>query len=139
MWPKPGLFQCVTNPGPQCRTDFHKLSLCAAVVSIGFTLCGVGQCSAPTTRSLASCTDVTDFGEQLSPWQGGCWLSACITSQQHASVSQARICSDNFMCCHTEIEAAHQTFHLTQSQYTDTGPASPSADPIAPGTWSSSF
>ena len=28
----------------------------------------------------------------------------CLTSQQQASVSQGRICSDNFTCCHTEIE-----------------------------------
>ena len=62
-------------------------------------------------------------------------LVACLTSQQHASVSQGRICTDNFTCCHTEIEAADQTFHLTQSQYTDTGPTSPSADPITPGAW----
>ena len=40
-----------------------------------------------------------------------------------------------FTCCHTEMEAADQTFHLTQSQYTDTGPTSPSADPITPGAW----
>ena len=59
----------------------------------------------------------------------------CLSSQQHASVSQGRICTDNFTCCHTEIEAADQTFHLTQSQYTDTGPTSPSADPITPGAW----
>ena len=57
----------------------------------------------------------------------------CLTSQQHASVSQGRICPDNFTCCHTEIEAADPTFHLTQSPYTDTGPTSPSADPITPG------
>ena len=57
----------------------------------------------------------------------------CLMSQQHASVSQGRICSDNFTCCHTEIEVANQTFHLTQSQYTDTGPTSPSTDPITPG------
>ena len=62
-----------------------------------------------------------------------CLLVGCITSQQHASVSQGRICSDNFTCCHTEIEVADQTFHLTQSQYTDTGPTSPSTDPITPG------
>ena len=55
-----------------------------------------------------------------------------LTSQQHASVSQGRICTDNFMCCHTETEVADQTFYLTQSQYTDTGPTSPSADPITP-------
>ena len=67
-----------------------------------------------------------------------CLLVGCLTSQQHASVSQGRICSDNFTCCHTEIEIADQTFHLTQSQYTDTGPTSPSADPITPGAWQGS-
>ena len=58
----------------------------------------------------------------------------CLTSQQHASVSQGRICSDNCTCCHTEIEVADPTFYLSQSKYTDTGPTSPSADPITPGT-----
>ena len=57
----------------------------------------------------------------------------CLTSQQHASVSQGRICSENFTCCHTEIEVADQTFYLTQSQYTDNEPTSPSAEPIMPG------
>ena len=38
----------------------------------------------------------------------------------------------------TEIEVADQTFHLTQSQYTDTGPTSPSTDPISPGVWQGS-
>ena len=54
----------------------------------------------------------------------------CLTSQQHAIVSQGRICSDYCTCCHTEIEAADQTFHLTQSQYADTGQGS---------HWSASF
>ena len=54
------------------------------------------------------------------------------------SVSQGRICSDNFTCCHTEIEVADPTFYLTQSQYTDTGPTSPSADPMSPGAWQGS-
>ena len=67
-----------------------------------------------------------------------CLLVGCLTSQQHASVSQGRICSDNFTCCHTEIEVAHQTFHLTQPQYSDTGPTSPSADPVTPGAWQGS-
>ena len=62
----------------------------------------------------------------------------CLTSQQHASVSQGRICADNFTCCHTEIEVADQTFYLTLSQYTDIGPTSPSADPITPCTWQGS-
>ena len=51
-----------------------------------------------------------------------CLLVACLTSQQHASVSQGRIYLDNCTCCHTEIQVADQTFYLTQSQYTDAGP-----------------
>ena len=34
--------------------------------------------------------------------------AGCLTSQQHASVSQGRICSDNCTCCHTETEVADQ-------------------------------
>ena len=67
------------------------------------------------------------------------FVGCCLTSQQHASVSQGRICSDKFTCCHTEIEAADQTFYLTQSQYTDTRPTNPSADPIMPGAWQGSY
>ena len=62
----------------------------------------------------------------------------CLTSQQQTSVSQGRVCSDNFTCCHTEIEVADQTFYLTQSQYTNTEPTSPSTDPITPGAWQGS-
>ena len=46
--------------------------------------------------------------------------------------------SDNFRCCHTEIEVADPTFHLIQSQYTDNGPTSPSTDLITPGAWQGS-
>ena len=42
------------------------------------------------------------------------------------------------MCCHTETEAANQTFYLTQSQYTDAGPTSSSTDPLTPGAWQGS-
>ena len=75
-----------------------------------------------------------------NPYRGMivCLLVGCLTSQQQASVSQGRICTDNFTCCHTEINVADQTFYLTQSQYTDTGPTSPSADPITPGAWQGS-
>ena len=62
----------------------------------------------------------------------------CLTSQQHASVSQGRICSDNCTCCHTGIEVAEQTFHLTKSKYIDTRPTSPSTEPITPFAWQGS-
>ena len=67
-----------------------------------------------------------------------CLLVGCLTSQQHASVSQGRICSDNFTCCHTEIEVADQIFYLTKSQYIDTRLTSPSTDPITQGVWQGS-
>ena len=88
-------------------------------------------------------TSQTVFPALSRCWTGAtvlfvCLFVGCLTSQQHASVSQGRICSHNFTCCHTEIEAADPTFHPTQSQYTDTGPTSPSADPITPGAWQGS-
>ena len=61
-----------------------------------------------------------------------------LTFQQHAVACQGRICSDKFTCCHTPIQVADQIFCLTQSQYTDTGPTSPRADPITPGAWQGS-
>ena len=67
-----------------------------------------------------------------------CCLVGCSASQKHASVSQRLICSDNCMCCHTEIEVADPTFYLTQSQYTDIRLINPSADPITPGAWQGS-
>ena len=69
---------------------------------------------------------------------GVCLFVGSLTSQQQASVFQGRICSDKFTYYHTEIEVADQTFYFTQSQYTDTGPTSPSADPITPSAWQGS-
>ena len=52
----------------------------------------------------------------------------CLTFRQHASVCYRRI-------CHTEIEVSDQKFYLTQSQYTDAEPTSPSFDSVKPGVW----
>ena len=78
------------------------------------------------------------MGETTTNQRFVCWLVGCLTSQQHAGVSQGRICTANFMCCHTEIEVADQTFSLTQSHYTDTGPTISRVDPIMPGAWQGS-
>ena len=61
------------------------------------------------------------------------FLVVCITYQQHASIYQGRVWSDSCSCCYTEITVVNPTCYLTQSQYTDTGLTSPSADPITPG------
>ena len=82
----------------------------------------------PATKTHPSCTIhkdgmwlpqwldwKTDTYAKSSPQNGGpqrcSWGTqknirlyvGCLTSQQHASVSQGRMCSDNFTCCHTEI------------------------------------
>ena len=85
----------------------------------------------------------TAFPARSLGWRGegrgvGLLFVGCLTSKQHASVTQGRICLDNCTCCHTEIEVADQTFHLTQSLCTNTWPTSPSADPKMPGAWQSS-
>ena len=109
------------------------------------------NCRLPGTGSgyLKLCWTVVHWvshlvsAKYLHQWQQGtrrlvCLLVGCLKSQQHASVSQGRICSDSCTCCHTEIEVADQSFYLTQSQYTDTGPTSPSDEPVTPDTWQSS-
>ena len=55
--------------------------------------------------------NLTQKGKQ---WLFVGWL---LNVQQHASGAQGRTCSEKCMCCHTETEAADQTFNLTQSQY----------------------
>ena len=61
-----------------------------------------------------------------------------LTSQQHASISQRQTCIDSCMCWRTETKVADQTFYLYESQYTDTWPTIPSADPVVPGAWQGS-
>ena len=107
-------------------------------------MCEGPEPGCPSCVNVQRTTDLCVFGElHLCLCIRG-WLVACLTSQQQASVSKGRICSDNFTRCHTEIEVTDQTFYLTQSQYTDTGPTSPSADPLSPGArqgshWSANF
>ena len=129
-----------------------------------WSYCGCGRQCQQRWQTKLFHAHQTDYSRSLPPalpWpcQWNCWqkrsvicintciasadvvcllLVGCLTSQQHASVSQGRICTDRFTCCHTEIEAADQTFYLTQSQYTDTGPTSPSAYPIMLGAWQGS-
>ena len=111
----------------------------------------------PATCKCISGTDTTKKQTQCGPgakghriyrkpqayyWLNSFWavllLVGCLTSQQHVSVSQGRICSDMFTYCHTEMEVADSTVHLTHSQDTDTRPTSPSTDPVTPGAWQGS-
>ena len=44
--------------------------------------------------------DDDDGNAALTTRRTVCLFVGCLTSQQQASVSQGRICSDNFTCCH---------------------------------------
>ena len=54
-------------------------------------------------------------------------LVSCLTSQQHAGVSQGQVCSDNFTCYHTEVKVAEQ-HQANQSEHS----------PLMPGAWQDS-
>ena len=102
----------------------------------GHTTCVPEWCKMPADCRLCVYSKSCKLGLLVQPSSLSFgWFVGCLTSQQHPSVSQGRICSDNCTCCHTEIEASDHT----QSQYTDTGPTSPSADPITSGAWQGSY
>ena len=65
-----------------------------------------------------------------------CWLLSAPETCWRIPVTDLL---ENCTCCHTRIEVADQTSYLTQSQYTDTAPTSPSTDPITSGTWQGSY
>ena len=66
-----------------------------------------------------------------------CWLVAYRPSNMPVYLRDGSA-QTILRAAHTEIEAADQTFHLTQSQYTDTGPTGPSTVPISPFPWQGS-
>ena len=73
-----------------------------------------------------------DSHQILSLWVSYLGIS-CLTSQQHASVTQEWIYSDRCTCGHTEMEVPDQARYLTQSQHADNGPTSLSPDPTRVG------
>ena len=79
-------------------------------------------------NQLNTCVEISSF----------MCLLVCFSVANMNSIPTGWINTGNCLCCHTEIEVADQTFYLTQSQYTDTGPTSPSIDPIMPGAWQGS-
>ena len=57
-----------------------------------------------------------------------CLLVGCLTP------SSLLVYLLSFTCCHNEIVVADHIFYLTLSQYTNTWPTSPIADPVS-GSW----
>ena len=114
-----------------------QLSICFVHSSLLYSTL-MRYCKQMMRRSVSKCSQEIKGNINKQQENDDCLFVGCLKSQQHASVSQGRIYSDNFTCCHTEIEVADQNFYLTQSQYIDTRPTSSSADPIMPGVWQGS-
>ena len=80
-----------------------------------------GMIPRAVTQIFTTARELEDKGWTVRKIERGGWeegvlvgsLLALVT-QQHASLSQGRFCSDYCTCCHTEIEVADQTFYLTQ-------------------------
>ena len=92
-----------------------------------------GECSAPPRPRPSQFLWFPPDTAGMSKWV--MLFVGCFNIPATCSCISRQMCSDKFMCCNTEIEVADQTFYLTQPQYTDTGPTSPSTDPITPGPW----
>ena len=63
-----------------------------------------------------------------------CFHGCVVAMQLVRYISQGWICYENCTCCHSKIEIADNTY-LTQSQYTDNRPTSPSTGFMPPGAW----
>ena len=77
-----------------------------------------------------SCRD-TDSTSLQQTVESRLLFCGCLTSQQIAECLSGT-CLDNCTCCHIKTEAADLICYLTQIQYRDHWPASPSANPITP-------
>ena len=117
------------NPATQVRLAIFRTAVCVACFCAGDNQL--------ISSNMLLATELTLYWYDVH-LEWGISFIGCLASQQHVSASQRRINTDNFTCCHTEIEVADQTIYLTRSQYADTGPTIPSADPIIPGAWQGS-
>ena len=79
---------------------------------------GAIVCKSRTThRALITCNMLCATWYEGTAQLLSIYLSFILLAEP-ISVSQGRICEENFTWCYTEIEAADQASHLTQSQYT---------------------
>ena len=133
--PAPVMRRCLWFSGSQKHAKIYRMDWWSK------TLCMLSHWNRSCMSNLLS-HPVTIYWHRANQfWNRSCnarrpprllLVVGCLTSQQHASVSQGRICSNNFTCYRIETEVADWTFYLIQSQYTDTRPTSPSADFITP-------
>ena len=118
-------------PGQSCAR-----SLAAPLTMAWTVLCWFLGCT--THNGLDSLVLVPWLRHSQWPGQSCAGSLAAERPSDMPSVLQRQTCTNNCVCCHTKMKVAEQTCYLTQSQYTDPRPTSPSADPITPGAWQGS-
>ena len=87
--------------------DFQRCDLqsTALMLASTFTSSLEGRDGARLSPTRPSWAEIKgDHTHGPNAWRRVCWLVGCLTSQQHASISQGRICTANFTCCHTEMQ-----------------------------------
>ena len=106
----------------QVHIHFSKIWLCVHLPQTGKMCAQVQTIHAPVhnTHNLATRLSIIGFPASPTIWTVG------KKNRRHLT----EICLGSPTCCHTETEDSGQTRYLTQSQYTDTMPASLSAHPL---------
>ena len=98
--------------------------------SLSLTFLLTGQLAVKVEITLLDTGKVTNYLLHL-------FVRKVSTSQQHAEyISGTGLRQQFFVLPHWDV--AGQTCYLTLSQYADTRPTSPSADPVTPGAWQDS-
>ena len=74
----------------------------------------------PDTFVKTCLSSGASLDDPLPPWPSVCFKNSllfvgCLVSQQHARVSQGWIYTDNFTCCHSEMQAADDRVGSTQT------------------------
>ena len=94
--------------------------------------CFKGKCFVSLCVCVSMALTRTDINTKRSHCNRNIPAAVRNLSQQLVSASEGPVCWENCTCCHTETQLATQTGCSNQSEYTDTGQTSPSADPLTP-------
>ena len=95
-----------------CISVWQRVKLSRSVPEIHSHVAGtLGNQQTTTTTSLpprplrdSEMVTVINTAQSNREQEVGCLLVGCLTSQQHACVTQGRICSDKFTCYYTESQ-----------------------------------
>ena len=117
---------CTCYHSTRSQPGCHRLSLHSTPVKDK-------QITLSTLGTRLQSLDQSMWSPQWSDLRSTHMICLCNDKGTELTLYRRDLRSAYSACCHTDIEVADQTSYLTQSQCTDTGPASPSVDPIMAG------